>query len=306
VTFRCGTGNWRDRGLRSGGWWATWLVVSCALFGSMPSSAMSAGHGRQNPNVLWQEYPLGTRPLQTPATPPTKTAARGRPSASARSKGGGAASGITLSQVLVAMAFVCVFVAVAPIAVWRRSRRSAPNVQAARHRPRAASASATEPLGQTHEPDKMEHPSIAAAARGNLRAHVPPKGDTEQLIDAVTSATSDAIHTRRTCSATSGGARDDEILHAAAVYAEASTRGDRAPMAAVRASIPPSTPDAAALAKRLIAQARRRGLLTSHGRGNARGELTPKALELLLASPTHGSEPSNNAPPRESLGLPAR
>ena len=42
-------------------------------------------------------------------------------------------------------------------------------------------------------------------------------------------------------------------------------------MAAVRAIVPPGTEDPAAYAKRIIAAARRRGLLTSHGRGTARG-----------------------------------
>jgi hypothetical protein len=45
--------------------------------------------------------------------------------------------------------------------------------------------------------------------------------------------------------------------------------------------VPPATQDPAAYAKRVIAEARRRGLLTSHGRGRAQGELTPKALDLL-------------------------
>jgi hypothetical protein len=52
-------------------------------------------------------------------------------------------------------------------------------------------------------------------------------------------------------------------------------------MAAVRAIVPPLTQDRARYAKRIIAEARRRDLLTSHGRGKARGELTPKALELM-------------------------
>ena len=52
-------------------------------------------------------------------------------------------------------------------------------------------------------------------------------------------------------------------------------------MAAVRAIAPPGTKDPAAYAKRIIAEARRRDLLTSHGRGTARGELTPKALDVI-------------------------
>ena len=75
--------------------------------------------------------------------------------------------------------------------------------------------------------------------------------------------------------------RDEAILRYAAAYAAASERGERAPLAAVRAIAPPATADPAAFAKRVIAEARRRDLLTSHGRGRPGGELTPKALDLM-------------------------
>jgi len=75
--------------------------------------------------------------------------------------------------------------------------------------------------------------------------------------------------------------RDEAILRYAAAYAAASERGERAPLAAVRAIVPPATADPAAFAKRVIAEARRRDLLTSHGRGRPGGELTPKALDLM-------------------------
>ena len=78
---------------------------------------------------------------------------------------------------------------------------------------------------------------------------------------------------------------DEAILRYAAAYARASERGDRAPLAAVRAIVPAITENPAGYAKRMIAEARRRDLLTSHGRGQARGELTPKALELMKHSP---------------------
>ena len=82
------------------------------------------------------------------------------------------------------------------------------------------------------------------------------------------------------------------ILWYAAAYADASQRGAPVPMAAVRAIVPPLTQDPAGYAKRMIAEARRRDLLTSHGRGRAGGELTPKALELLNRSTANRTHPA--------------
>ena len=77
--------------------------------------------------------------------------------------------------------------------------------------------------------------------------------------------------------------REEMILRCAPTYAAASQGGDRAPMAAVRAIVPPTTKDPAAYAKRIIAEARRRGLLTSHGRGKAQGRTHTEGAR------THGS-----------------
>ncbi len=102
-----------------------------------------------------------------------------------------------------------------------------------------------------------------------------------ELIDPLRSARRELIDSQPARPTRSTATREEAILRCAATYAAASQRGDRAPMAAVRAVVPPATKDPAAYAKRIIAEARRRGLLTSHGRGRAQGELTPKALDLL-------------------------
>ena len=60
-------------------------------------------------------------------------------------------------------------------------------------------------------------------------------------------------------------------------------------MAAVRAIVPPTTKDPAAYAKRIIAEARRRGLLTSHGRGKAQGRTHTEGAR------THGSGEAGRA-----------
>jgi hypothetical protein len=103
----------------------------------------------------------------------------------------------------------------------------------------------------------------------------------QELIEPLRSARRELIDAQPARPTRSTATRDETIVRYAAAYAAASQRGDRAPMAAVRAIVPPTTKDPAGYAKRIIAEARRRDLLTSHGRGKAQGELTPKALDLM-------------------------
>jgi hypothetical protein len=106
-----------------------------------------------------------------------------------------------------------------------------------------------------------------------------------ELIDPLRSARRELIDAQPAPPPRPAPTRDETIVAYAAAYAAASARGDRAPMAAVRALVPATVADPAAFAKRVIAEARRRDLLTSHGRGHARGELTPKALALVEHAP---------------------
>lgn len=122
---------------------------------------------------------------------------------------------------------------------------------------------------------------IAVRRRGSRPprvAHVMPR---EDLTEPLRSARRELIDARPAPPTRPTPTREETIVRYAAAYAAASQRGERAPMAAVRAIVPPGTKDPAAYAKRIIAEARRRDLLTSHGRGTARGELTPKALDLM-------------------------
>jgi hypothetical protein len=116
----------------------------------------------------------------------------------------------------------------------------------------------------------------------------------EELIEALTPANHELTEPQPARSTRPTATPDEAILRYAAAYAHASQRGDPAPMAAVRAIIPPITKNPAGYAKRMIAEARRRDLLTSHGRGKARGELTPKALELMKHSAASRARPTQS------------
>jgi hypothetical protein len=86
---------------------------------------------------------------------------------------------------------------------------------------------------------------------------------------------------------------DAALARYAAAYVAACRSGDRAPIAALGAIVPPTTEDAAAYSKRMVAEARRRGLLTRPGRGRSGGELTARSWRLLheLADDQQSSTP---------------
>jgi hypothetical protein len=229
-----------------------WLLAISLALVAMPASAVAdrGHHPTPDPRRLWRVYPLGSRPLaQATETGPIATGITDHSNPNA-----GSANGDTLpigfAQLLAGTALFCLLVTMVPIAVRRgrpRSRRVAAGVTGATTR-RAS--------------------NIRVTAR-------------EELIDPLRSARRELIDSQPARPTRSTATLEEAILRCAATYAAASQRGDRAPMAAVRAIVPPTTKDPAAYAKRTIAEARRRGLLTSHGRGKAQGELTPKALDLM-------------------------
>jgi hypothetical protein len=117
-----------------------------------------------------------------------------------------------------------------------------------------------------------------------------------ELTEPLRSARRELIDSRPARLAGPAPTRDETIVGYAAAYAASSHRGERAPLQAVRAIVPLETPDPAAYAKRIIAEARRRDLLTSHGRGRAGGELTPKALALLERAHVASHHPASPLP----------
>ena len=123
-------------------------------------------------------------------------------------------------------------------------------------------------------PDRCAAPRIAAAASG------PRDGQRgSDRTAALGQARADRRSPRPSHPADPHAGRDDRPLRrricSRVTAGRASADGGR------QGHRPPGTKDPAAYAKRIIAEARRRDLLTSHGRGTARGELTPKALDVM-------------------------
>jgi hypothetical protein len=143
----------------------------------------------------------------------------------------------------------------------------------------------------THAPAS---PRRLRFAEEDLRLADSPATSREESIGADLPAIPDMVEARPARSTRPRARPDEAILHYAAAYADASQRGAPVPMAAVRAIVSPLTHDPAGYAKRMIAEARRRDLLTSHGRGRAGGELTPRALELMNRSTTNRTHPARS------------
>jgi hypothetical protein len=81
---------------------------------------------------------------------------------------------------------------------------------------------------------------------------------------------------------------DRALLRYAAAYAAACHEGDPHPIRAVTALVSPTTDDPIAYSYRMIAEARRRDLLTCPGPGTAGDELTARAKALMEESAPEG------------------
>jgi hypothetical protein len=82
------------------------------------------------------------------------------------------------------------------------------------------------------------------------------------------------------------------LLRYAAAYAEACREGDPDPIQAVTELVSPTTDDPVGYSRRMVAEARRRDLLTGPGRGGAGDELTAQARKLLGDIASEGRPPS--------------
>jgi hypothetical protein len=301
-----------------------WLLPTLLALVGTPGSALAQTHRLPNPNPLWRVYPLGTQPLG-------KSTARGSARGGQHSKPSPRSAPqntfrVGFAQILVATAVLCTFAAVIPIAVQRRRsslRRSAATVNrrrgspprddpttsvekgAAEARRRQVPRAAGSPSASSQRAaltDRRPNAGHALASPGrrlllaeeDLRSADSPATSREESIDADLPATPDVVEARPARSTRPTARPDEMILRYAAAYADASGRGAPVPMAAVRAIVSPLTQDRAGYAKRMIAEARRRDLLTSHGRGRAGGELTPKALELMNRSTANRTHPAQS------------
>jgi hypothetical protein len=301
-----------------------WLLTTSLALVGMPGSALAQTHRPANPNALWRAYPLGTQLAKSGTAPGTargpQHAKPGLPRSTPQNT-----FRVGFTQILVGTAVLCTFVTVIPIAMQRRrsnSRRIAADVSRrrarqtrgyrtdslergatnARHQqvsrvtrsPSATSQPATLTSPRPDAGHALASPGRHLLAEEDLRLADPPATSPEESIDADLPVTPDVVKARPARSTRPPARPAEVVLWYAAAYADASQRGAPVPMAAVRAIVPPLTQDPAGYAKRMIAEARRRDLLTSYGRGRAGGELTPRALELMNRSTARRSHPTQS------------
>jgi hypothetical protein len=268
------------------------LVAMLVATSAGASSAYAAQHDHTGVKRLWSQFPLGPR-LRTPAATQAPTTQPPRPSPSAHPQTTPQVSPPGSRHV---PSWVWALIAgtaaglVATIAWLRRSRRS----RSAPARPVISSRPLPPPRtrANTVQPDAAvpteKHPWLSGGPRtldtlprAELFAMANALGientilmSREELIEALSPR-------RPVAGAASSAASDRELVRYAAAYAAACREGNPAPILAVTAIVPPTTNEPAAYSKRMVAEARRRGLLTSHGRGKPGGELTAQAKALL-------------------------
>lgn len=156
-------------------------------------------------------------------------------------------------------------------------------------------------LSRMERRSTRDHPNADRGAAGAPATPRPPTAARAELMDAITDSRprrDPALRVRPTAVSTKP---DQTILVYASAYAAACRRGDPAPMAAVAAMVPPTTPDPDGYASQAIAEARHRGLLTDGKSGTEETTLSARALQLL-----HGSAGPPRDSPRSASDSPSR
>jgi hypothetical protein len=233
-------------------------------------SAYAARHDHTGVKRLWSQFPLGPQ-LRTHGATHAPPAQRARPptSAPARSSGGDNASG-SREMPWWAWGIIAGGAGLLIAAIAWLTSGDPPEGERTSYTPESGEASSE--LGMA----VGDQATLFGQSEGR-GSHVTPRGP------AAGSASSEVS--------------DRALVRYAAAYAEACREGNPAPILAVTALVPPTTDDAA-YSRRMIAEARRRDLLTSPGRGERGGELTVRG-KALLADSAPASPPSSR---RETYG----
>jgi hypothetical protein len=256
------------------------LVALLVASGTGTPTAGAADSHHRDVKRLWSQFPLGPRlkigtaTHTKPSPPPPNTHRRppgqGRP-ASARTSG----QGNPPPSWLIALIATAGVLAIAILA-WRR------------HPPLSARDRPTPSTAPTPPATETAHPwtsggtrTVETLPRAELFAMANTLGipntvamSRDELIDVVRRRT-------REIGTESSEASDRELVHYAAVYAAACRAGNPAPILAVTEAVSPTTEEPGAYSSHMVAEARRRGLLTRHGAGKPGGELTARAKALL-------------------------
>jgi hypothetical protein len=279
------------------------VAILIATSGGSPS-AYADSHNRPGVERLWSQFPLGPRlqihragQIRHHAAPPSRTST---------STGTGATSAHvpaakpTRSRRVAAWVWplvVLLVLVLASAAFWllrRRRGTGEPEVGPVTREEPPPPPLHVEPIEASVATPRETHPWNSPGPRG---LETLPRRDLfgiayalgiegasfmsrEELIEA--------LRPRGPVAGTPASAASDlELARYAAAYTAACRSGNPAPILAVSAVAGPTTEDAAGYSKRLIAEARRRGLLTSDGGGKAGGELTAQSKILLRKARNH-------------------
>ncbi len=259
------------------------------------------GAADQKPGVkrLWSQFPLGP-PLRIPPAsqtrhrqpPPATSASTGTDNASPRTGSAQTAESRRVPTWLWALIAVAAVVLISAACwLWARRRaagRSSPRVVIP-DRPRPPARVPAEPVqASASTPPDEKHPWRSAGPRS---LETLPRRELFDIANAlgientVLMSREELIEALRpsgpVTSTTAAKASDLEVARHAAMYVAACRAGNPAPIIAVSATVSPTTEDPAGYSKRMVAEARRRGLLTSDGRGKPGGQLTARSKILL-------------------------
>jgi hypothetical protein len=277
------------------------LVATLVATSVGAPSAYAVGHDHAGVGRLWSKFPLGPRLRTSPATqqqpahprptpPPT-------PSASARAD---TSVRVTPSEsrhiawwvwTIIAGAAAVVVATIAWLHSRRRSRGAAPLGGPARPliagRPPSGAPTVAVPAQPAGSVPPEKHPWLSAVPR---TVDTLPRADLFAMANAVgventLSMSREELVEVLSISGPAAGAgpspSDHELALYAAAYVAAARVGNPAPILAATALVPPTSDEPAPYVERMVVEARRRGLLTSHGSGKCCGDLTARGRALL-------------------------
>ena len=261
----------------------------------------AVGHDHAGVERLWSKFPLGPRLRTSPATQQQPTHPRPTqpppPSASARAD---TSARVTPSEsrhvswrvwTMIAGAAAVLVATIAWLHSRRRSRGAAPLGGPARpvvaDRPSSRAPTLAVPAQPAGSVPPEKHPWLSAVPR---TVDTLPRADLFAMANALgventLSMSREELVEVLSVSGRAAGAgpspSDHELALYAAAYVAAARVGNPAPILAATALVSPTIDEPALHVERMVAEARRRGLLTSHGPGKCCGELTARGRALL-------------------------
>jgi hypothetical protein len=280
------------------------VAILIATSGGSPSAHADA-HKQPGVERLWSKFPLGPR-LQIHRSSQTRHRAAQPPVTSTTTGTGATSPHVPAAEPTrgrrvppwVWPLMVVPVLAVASAALWLSRRRRGtgePEVRpVTREQPPPPSPMRAEPIEASVATPQETHPWKSGGPRS---LETLPRRDLFEIAnvlgiqDAVLMSREELIEALRSRGPVAGtppsAASDLELARYAAAYTAACRSGNPAPILVVSAVAAPMTEDPAGYSKRLIAEAQRRGLLTSCGGGKPGGELTAQSKSLLRKARDH-------------------